>query len=124
MTEQPRTVKCHCGASAELVDSIRIYHNASYGMMWICSRYPECDSYVGCHKGTDKPYGTLANAETRALRMEAHKAFDAMWKRKRWKRAHAYKWLRETMNLPPERAHIGLMGPVACRKIIEAIGND
>jgi hypothetical protein len=47
----------YCKAKTSFVDSSLIY-NKSYGMIYICF---ECDAYVGCHKGTDKAKGSLAN---------------------------------------------------------------
>lgn len=41
----------YCGRTAELKDSAVIYCGTSYGMAWVCSGFPECDAYVGCHIG-------------------------------------------------------------------------
>ena len=59
--------KCpYCGANVVLRDSHFVYHNnKNYGKMWVCSNFPQCDSYVGCHPGTDIPLGRLADSVLR-----------------------------------------------------------
>ena len=61
------TKKCpYCGAPVLLKDSNYVYHNnKNYGKMWVCSNYPECDAYVGCHPGTTIPLGRLADSALR-----------------------------------------------------------
>lgn len=68
----------YCKRTAVLVDSEIIYRR-SYGMIWTCDN---CDAYVGCHKGTIKPLGTLANFALRWKRILTHQMFDALWKKK------------------------------------------
>lgn len=111
-------LKCpYCGADAVLEDSAKVYRK-SYGLIWICSNYPECDAFVGCHQGTDKPKGTLANPALRTLRKEAHYHFDKKWAcrkdRKDW-----YAWLGEHMGLSRDDCHIGMMNEEQCRQVIE-----
>lgn len=50
---------------------------------WLCLNYPACDSYVGCHPGTENALGTLANAELRAARVKAHGWIDRLWRGKK-----------------------------------------
>ena len=61
-----------------------IYHKKSgrkkNEYVWVCSNYPKCDAYVGCHEGTTLPLGRPANARLRTLKAEAHKQFDPIWK--------------------------------------------
>lgn len=45
-------------------------------------------AYVGTHKD-GKPFGTLADAETRKARSLAHHAFDRIWKDKLLSRSEA-----------------------------------
>ena len=64
----------YCGAYSKLIDSKLIY-GVSYGMAYVCKNYPECDTYVGTHKGTIKPRGTLANKELRKCEASPAYAF-------------------------------------------------
>ena len=52
----------YCGKPAQFVDSASVYHGHSYGMVYYC---PDCQAWVGVHKGTDRPLGRLADAELR-----------------------------------------------------------
>jgi len=58
-----------------------------------------CDAYVGCHKGTRKALGTLANAELRALRMKVHTAFDPLWTSRVITRKEAYITLAKKLKI-------------------------
>lgn len=113
----------YCGEKAELVDS-RVIYGRSYGhKVWLCRK---CMAYVGCHKGTDKPLGRLANAELRYWKRRAHDAFDPLWKYGRFRgyRNAAYAWLAQKMGLPVEKTHIGMFDVAQCKKVIEIIKND
>lgn len=86
--------------------------------MWVCSNYPKCDAYVGCHKGTTIPLGRLANEKLRALKKEAHRQFDPLWKSGLMSRKNAYKWLATMLRIPIEDCHIGLFDIKMCQKTI------
>jgi len=87
--------------------------------VWTCPDYPECDMYVGCHQGTCKPLGTLANQELRSLRWRAHKSFDTCWKSGRMSRNEAYEELQEVLGLKPKDAHIGRLSKEQCEEVIK-----
>lgn len=86
-------------------------------MAWICSGYPECDAYVGCHNMTNKPLGTLANAELREARNKAHSAFNKIWRNGLITRKSAYKVLQRVMLMTESEAHIAKMSIEQCRKV-------
>lgn len=92
----------YCGKPAMLVDSIVIYKKRSYGNAYL---YKACNAYVGCHPGTDKPLGRLADAELRKWKERAHNAFDILWKKRIFFRNDAYKWLAEELNIPLHLCH-------------------
>jgi ssDNA-binding Zn-finger/Zn-ribbon topoisomerase 1 len=108
----------YCGSEVKLRDSKAIY-GRSFGFMWICTGYPVCDSYVGCHRNSNKPLGTLANAPTRKARMRAHKAFDHQWKSGAISRKDAYRLLREKMGLSEDDAHIAKFDINQCNKVVD-----
>jgi len=110
-----------CGADMENVRLTnehaiygRKYSKYSKAYIWICTR---CKAYVGCHRDTTEPKGTLADRETRAARKQAHLWFDTIWKYyeevKQWPRkkarGKAYKWLAEELHIDPIDCHIGMM---------------
>ena len=106
----------YCGERATLITGAEVYphrpdlHGKKF---WACRR---CDARVGCHPGTEKPLGDLANAETRLMRLRAHDAFDRLWRSGRVDRSTAYRWLSAHMGV--RSAHIGRMNVEQCRKVI------
>ena len=107
-----------CGKEAELVDS-KIVYGKSYGPIWYCG----CEKsgvYVGCHGGTERPLGTMADASLREFRKDAHKAFDPIWKNntplKRWQ---AYSWLASKMGISRKDCHIAMFDEEQCKEVIK-----
>ncbi len=120
-------VRCpYCSKRARLLKGRQLYFGSS-----ILERVPElgeaffyrcrpCDATVGCHKGTNKPLGTLANAVLRKLRKDAHDALDPLWRAKgKAARGEAYAWLRQAMGLKEDECHIGLFNEEQCRRVVE-----
>lgn len=115
-------MKCpYCGAEAHLKDASFIYHTTQskkWGKVWVCDNFPECNSYVGCHEGTEIPLGRLANERLRTLKKEAHRQFDPIWKSGLMSRREAYKWLADMLNIPLDECHIGMFDIKMCQKVI------
>lgn len=115
-------MKCpYCGSKVLLKDASFIYHinkSNSWGKVWVCSSFPKCNSYVGCHKGTEIPLGRLANERLRTLKMEAHKQFDPIWKSGLMSRKEAYRWLADMLGIPTDECHIGMFDIKMCQKVI------
>jgi ssDNA-binding Zn-finger/Zn-ribbon topoisomerase 1 len=111
-----QNVKCpYCGRPAILRDAAYVYkENALDKHLYVCSGYPECDSYVGVHAGTMKPKGTLANGDLRHKRIETHRLFDAIWKNGILSRKDAYRWIQDTFCLSSNQAHIGEFSDYRC----------
>jgi hypothetical protein len=106
----------YCHAKTQYVDSIAIY-GKSYGMIYWCK---PCDAYCGVHKDTPKKaLGRIANAELREWKKKAHAAFDPLWKSSYMNRHRAYKWLSDTLGIPPQYTHIGMFGVETCKKVVE-----
>ncbi len=108
-----------CVSKAVLKDSACIY-GRSYGLVYICPRFPECQCFVGIHEGTLKPKGTLANKETREARKRAHAAFDALWRGlegrpAKLRRKTAYTWLAK--HFKEKEVHIGWADVARCKAI-------
>lgn len=105
----------YCGRMTELIDSAVIYGGRSYGMIYMCRT---CETYVGCHDGTTRAKGRLANAELREWKKMAHSAFDPIWQKGHMKRKEAYAWLSERMGIPFERTHIGMFDVAECQRVV------
>jgi len=119
--------KCpDCNVRTTFTSATKVYGKGKdFGDVYLC---PKCDAYVGCHKGTTKAYGRVANKYLRRKRGHAHKFFDNMWQRKmdenpEWSkgkaRRKAYKWLSKQMALPVELTHIGMFDIPQCQQVIE-----
>jgi hypothetical protein len=115
-------MKCpYCNSPVLLKDSAFLYHGISYGLVYVCSKYPVCDAYVGVHKSTRKPLGRLANAELREWKMRAHAYFDPLWKSKRYTRTRAYAIVSDMLGKPLWETHIGMFDVQDCKDLIESI---
>ena len=85
-------------------------------MVYYC---PDCQAWVGVHKGTDRPLGRLADAELRRWKRIAHMNFDRIWRNnRRMSRKKAYEWLSSQMGLPAEETHIGMFDVGRCKEVI------
>jgi hypothetical protein len=99
-------------------------YRRSYGPMWVCV---PCQAWVGCHPGTEKALGGLAQADLRVAKQTAHASFDPLWHRVQKRelcsqgkaRRAAYAWLAEQMGMPKDACHIGHMDLDQCRQVVE-----
>lgn len=90
---------------------------------YVCAHYPLCDAYVAAHKKTLRPMGTLANAELRKKRKEAHLALDHLWRGGMMRRSEAYRLLQLHMGLPEEDTHIANFSFLRCEEVISFCKN-
>jgi hypothetical protein len=83
-------MKCpYCNHDAELVTGAVVYPRLPWLHEKLFYSCLPCNAYVGCHDGTVRPLGRLANAELRAVRMAAHAALDPIWKSRQLTRTAA-----------------------------------
>ena len=110
-----------CRSNVSLIDSARVY-GQSYGFIYLCNAYPNCDARVGCHPGTIIALGTLANKELRRWRSLAHRKFDPLWQSGVFSsRQAAYKWLSKAMKLPLEKTHVAMFDIRQCQRMIALV---
>lgn len=110
----------YCGSSVVLRSADGIYRENSNGtMLYVCSKYPECDAYVRVHDGTRIPVGSMANRKLRALRKTAHDYFDQLYQSGLMGKQEAYQWLAQLIDAPLSEAHIGYLGEYYCQQVIE-----
>lgn len=115
-----QTIRCpYCGGPAILKDASYVYGDSSYGgKVYVCSRYPACDSYVGVHPGTVRPKGSLADSSLRKKRIRAHQIFDQLWQQGIFSRQESYRWLADKFCLEIHQAHIGKFSDYMCDQLI------
>lgn len=118
---KPVKMTCpYCSRPMQLRKGDVVYkENKKKRMVYVCTGYPECDSYVRTQDGSLNPIGTPANAELRRLRYEAHSQFDLLWKKNLMSKYEAYLWLSTVTGLPEDMAHIGDFRENLCLKVIE-----
>lgn len=80
-----------------------------------------CGDYVGCHEGTTKALGTLADKRLREKRIQVHRAFDQIWKDSPISRKQAYEYLAEKLDIPLVKCHIGLFDLQLCQRALEVM---
>jgi hypothetical protein len=103
----------YCNLNAVWVENKEIY-GRNYGksyMIWLCRL---CEAYVGCHKNTKKPLGTMANASLRKMRIHIHSLIDPIWKSGIMSRKDLYKKLSDYMG---KEFHVGECNENDCKKI-------
>ena len=106
-----------------VVPAEQIYSKAAAERLNLQNEYihqcQNCNARVGCHKGTKRPLGSVANETLRLKRMETHHVFDGFWRRKGMTRTQAYRWLAEKLDLPVKRTHIGGFEMDQCQMTID-----
>ena len=111
-----------CGSQARRTTRKEIARGPKelYGeFVYVCKNFPECDTYVGCHKGTWVPMGTLADRNLRNQRVRAHRAFDWSWKSNKMTRHESYELMAELLEVDFKSAHIGKLDLGQCQKVIK-----
>jgi len=68
----------YCGSPSRLAEGRVIGRRDP---IWLCGAYPACDSYVGCHPGSTRPLGSLANPQLREMRVTVHRRIDSLWRK-------------------------------------------
>lgn len=112
----------YCGGVIRLVPAKKIYGETSAKRLGLLNekiyQCQNCNARVGCHKGTTRPLGNVANETLRLKRIETHQVFDAYWQGRGMSRTQGYRWLAKKMNLPDQRAHIGGFEMEQCQEVI------
>ena len=117
------TICRYCGGAVRLVSAAKVSGPAAAARVgserqsfYQCQN---CNARVGCHPGSTRPLGNLANEALRMKRMETHHVFDSFWKERGMSRTQAYKWMAKKMRLSEELAHIGGFEIDRCQKLIK-----
>ena len=117
------TICRYCGGAVRLVSASKVYGPAAAARLGIerqsFYQCQNCNARVGCHPGSTRPLGNLANEALRMKRMETHHVFDSFCKERGMSRTQAYKWMAKKMRLSEELAHIGGFEIDRCQKLIK-----
>ena len=97
----------------------------AHGLFYGCEKYPACKT---CHGASPdgSPKGTPGDKETRRARIYAHRIFDRLWKPRaeepaRMTRSQAYAWLRKSMKLKADGAHLGNFTIEQCEALVALV---
>lgn len=116
------TICRYCGSVIRLVPAETVYRASADRlgkkgeMIYQCQN---CGARVGCHKGTARPLGDVANEVLRLKRIETHQVFDSFWQRRNMSRTAAYRWLARKLCLSEKAAHIGGFEMDQCQRVID-----
>jgi hypothetical protein len=119
-TTTPQAPRCpYCGMKARFYTSSAEFYlsGVDYGPLWACLG---CKAWVGCHPGTNRPLGRLADAPLRRAKQAAHRAIDRLWQHGPMRRSEAYAWLASRLHIPAEACHIGMFDLDQCRATVQA----
>ncbi len=53
--------------------------------------------------------------------MQAHRAFDPLWRGGKMKRSSAYAWLANQLGMPRKECHIGMFDLGLCQRVVGAV---
>ena len=101
----------YCGRLAVLRPAEYVYGKRNLNpdnYLYVCSGYPSCDSYIGVHKKSMRPMGTLANGDLRHKRIEAHRALNKVVQTGIMTKHGVYIWLQNRLCLREKDMHIGM----------------
>ena len=117
----------YCGSVIRRIPAKEVYREAAGRLNlngeWLY-QCQNCNARVGCHRGTMRPLGNVANEVLRLKRVETHQVFDSYWQENGMSRTKAYKWLSSRMNLPEKDAHIGGFEMDQCQQAIDLCRKD
>lgn len=111
----------YCGAPAVCRPASTVYKDNLHSKgsyLYLCSRWPACDSYVSAHKRDRSPMGTLANGNLRHKRILTHRALSQVQKELHMDKWATYLWLEGKIGLEPGQTHIGMFSEQMCDKVI------
>ncbi|WP_409969875.1 zinc-finger-containing protein [Bengtsoniella intestinalis] len=112
----------YCGGKITLADPREIFGDSVERLgldgeyIYLCRT---CNARVGCHKGTTRPLGNVANEVLRLKRRETHQIFDTFWSEAGMTRTRAYQWLGQQMGMSARKAHIGSFEMDQCQQVID-----
>jgi ssDNA-binding Zn-finger/Zn-ribbon topoisomerase 1 len=110
----------YCGAQALLRKGSFLLEQVNEKHLYVCVRYPECDTYVSAHEGNKKPLGVLANGTLRRKRILAQQETDRLWKGRTpvFTRKQANNWLADKLSIT-SHLHLDSAGEGICNLVIK-----
>lgn len=85
--------QCEKEVKAEKVFGKKVYPHRDDLHSLIFYECQSCLNFVGCHKGTEKPLGVIADKKLKVARQKIHSILDPLWKEGKMTRKNVYKRL-------------------------------
>jgi len=115
-------MKCpYCKKTAQKVSGRIIYprrKDLHDRLFFYCAK---CNAYVGTHKNSGEPMGTMADGYLRNCRHSTHVFLDRLWMPNTRARTKVYHGLARDMRLPVHKCHIAMFDDNQCKKAIEVL---
>lgn len=114
-------IRCpYCGSLASKRHASVVYGEkaSKNSFLYICDRYPKCNSYVAAHRDSGLPMGTLANESLRKKRIAAHKALNKICNKGFMTKEQVYIWLQSKFSMTEKQMHIGNFDEYYCNQVI------
>lgn len=111
----------YCGSPAALRPASAVYGSSTMdkgSYLYVCRRWPACDSYVNAHKTDRRPMGTLANSSLRHKRILAHRALEQFRLAVHMEKWAVYLWLQGKLGLTESQTHIAMFSEEMCEQVI------
>ncbi len=92
---------CNCKkeVETEIITGDKAYPDYPFTVDGYFHKCLNCNSFVGCHKGTDKPLGCIPTDEMKNARQHIHKLIDPLWQLKKISRNKLYKLIAKELNI-------------------------
>ena len=84
-------------------------------IFYVC---PNCLNYIGTHRDTGEPLGTIPTPELRECRKELHTLLDPLWKYTKFDRSKVYEMVSEEIGYTFHIAQINNMEEYEAAKLI------
>lgn len=109
----------YCGAPVEFKSNEVIYrHNFNNGFVYICARFPECNSYVAAHSVSRKPLGILADKNTRDLRKSVFRIVSPYWQKGLVRKQTVYETIAKILNKEGAFISIAQLNKNECNTVL------
>lgn len=122
MSKQPQCP--YCNRESELVTGERIYphrRDLHKKHFYLCEA---CDAYVGCHPGSKRPLGRLADSVLREWKQKVHAVLDPLWRQHHMTRKAAYSYLADRMGIRKQDCHIGMFDVEQCQQAVRILRQE
>lgn len=116
----PEPTQCdHCASFDVAFTENSVVYGKNQGEWPYCWHCKSCNAMVGCHVKTRIPFGRMCQFKTRALRTQAHDAFDHIWQSQLMSRDTAYSHIAKHLGIDRSQCHMAWLTEEQLLSVIE-----